>query len=130
MRFIHPRSAAAQTSRADWLIGAALVVIFILVALVSTLEKAFGVGMTVGILAAVVQAKWSSRRDPRMWVLIGAVGAVQLTGIFLIRIPRFTTGLIFAPFAIVEVLALSRLLNWMERRVPRTTADVDVTPAS
>ena len=130
MRFVHPRSAAAQTSRTDWLINAALLVAFILVAFVSTLENAFGVTLSLGVFASVVQEKWSSRRDPRMWVLIGAAGAVQIAAIFLVRIPRFTTGLVFAPFAIAEGVALWRLLSWIERRFPRTPRNADATPTS
>ena len=130
MRFIHPRSAAAQTSRTDWLILAVIVIVQIAMSFFTTLENAFGVALSLYVFAVVVQTKWSSRRDPRMWVLIGAVGAVQIAAIFLIRIPRFTTGLIFAPFAIAEGVALWRLLNWMERRFPRTPRNADATPTS
>lgn len=107
-------------SRADWTILAPLTLVFILVALVSTLENALAVSVSLSVLGIVVQTKWDSRRDPRMWALIGIVGAVQLFTIFLVHIPKLSVGLICLPFALLEGYALFGLLNWMERRFPRT----------
>lgn len=120
MRLINPQSTVARLSRTDWLVIGALLIIFVAVALVSTLEKAFAVSMSLGVFAAVVQQKWDSRRDPRMWALLGAVAAGQLSAICLIHIPRFSTGLIFVPVGLAEGFALWGLLNWIERRFPRT----------
>jgi len=117
---INPRSHVARMSRSDWLLTAGVLVVFILVALVSTLENALGVSVSFGVLGTVIQIKWNSRRDPRMWALIGIVGAIQLLAIFLVHIPRLSVGLVCLPFALVEGYALFGLLNWMERRFPRT----------
>lgn len=107
-------------SRSDWVILAPLTVVFILVSLASTPETGLGVALSLAVFAIIVQTKWSSRRDPRMWALIGIVGVVQLAAIFLVHIPRLSMGLVVLPFAVVEGLALLGLLNWMERRFPRT----------
>ncbi len=89
MRFINPESTVARLSRTDWLIYGALLVVFIAVALVSTIEKAFAISMSLLVFAVVIQVKWTSRRDPRMWALLGAVAAVQLSAICVIHIPVF-----------------------------------------
>ncbi|MGI8548232.1 MAG: hypothetical protein ACR2M1_13030 [Gemmatimonadaceae bacterium] len=120
MRLINPESTVARTNRSFWGIQSAIVVVFILVSLVSTPENGLGVAVTLGVLAVILQTKWGSRRDPRLWALIGIVGVVQLAAIFLIHIPRLSMGLVVLPFAAVEGLALWGLLNWMERRFPRT----------
>jgi FtsH-binding integral membrane protein len=85
-------------SRADGIIIAPLTLVFVLVALVSTLENALGVSVSLSVLGIVVQTKWNSRSDPRMWALIGIVGAIQISAIFLIHIPRLSVGLICLPF--------------------------------
>lgn len=120
MRLVNPESTLARLSRTDWLIYAALLAVFILVSLVSTPENGLGVALSLAVFAIIVQAKWSSRRDPRLWALIGIVGVVQLAAIFLVHIPRLSMGLVVLPFAVVEGLALLGLLNWMERHFPRT----------
>lgn len=119
MRLINPRSPIGRLTRTDWLSMAALGVVFVLVALVSTPENALAVMLTLGVLAIVVQAKWSSRRDPRLWAVIGTVGAVQFPAAFLVHIPRLSAGAVSVPFVLVEGFALWGLLNWMERRFPR-----------
>jgi hypothetical protein len=106
-------------SRWDWLITACVLVVFILVTIVSTPENGLGVSVSFGVLATVVQTKWNSRRDPRMWALIGIVGAIQIPAIFLVHIPQLSVGLICLPFALVEGFAILGLLTWMERRFPR-----------
>lgn len=120
MRLINPQSSFARLSRSERLVGVGWLIVFILVALVSTLENALAVSVSLGVLAAVVQTKWDRRRDPRMWVLIGIIAAVQLPAIFLVHIPRLSAGLVCLPFAFIEGFALLGLLNWIERRFPRS----------
>lgn len=111
-------SALAHRNRADWIVALALPVIFILLTLVTTGENALAVTATVGALAAVVQQKWSSRKDPRMWVLVAVVAAIQIPAVFFIHIPRLSAGLVFLPFVLIEAFALWAVLNWIERRSP------------
>jgi hypothetical protein len=121
MRLINPQSPIGRLRRSDWLVLAALIAVQIIVSMVSTLEKGLAVVVSLGVFAAVVKTKWSTnRRDPRMWALIGVVASVQLPVLFLVHIPRLSTGLVLAPFAVVEGVGLVALLNSIERRFPRS----------
>lgn len=119
MRLINSRSTLAQLTRTDWLIMGAGAVVFILVAFVRTLENALAVSMTFYVLATVIQSKWMSRDDPRLWALVGTVAAVQIPVAFMIYIPpRLAKAVCIGP-GILEGVALWALANWAERRFPR-----------
>jgi hypothetical protein len=53
-------------------------------------------------------------------MLVAVVAVVQLSAIFLVHIPRVSTGLVAIPLMLIEGLALSGLFNWIERRFPRS----------
>lgn len=130
MPLINPKSTAAQLSRTDWQVLAGLIAIQTVLSFVVTLENAFAVAISLGVLVFVCQVKWGSRRDPRMWVVIGIVAAVQVSASLLVHIPRFTTGLVFLPVMVLEAIALVALLNWIERRFPLPSVPSLDSPSS
>lgn len=119
-RFIDPDdSIIARLDSADWVILLIGAVIFVVVAFISTGENALAVSATWGVLASVVAQQWRSGKDPRLWV-VAVVAVIQMPVAFVVHIPRLRTGMICMPFVVIEGLALWGLLNWIDRRFPRS----------
>lgn len=108
----------AKDRRPDLILGACTAAVFIGVAMVSSLEKALAFSVAFGVFSAVIQAKWKSRHDWRLWAIVGIFGIAHVAILSLIHIaePRF--GLASLPFAIVDGFAMLGLINWIERRFP------------
>lgn len=119
-RLIHPNeSTVAHLDSADWVILLVGIVIFVAIALISTDENALAVAVTWGVLAEVVVQRWRIGKDPCIWVL-AVVAVIQLPVVFLIHIPRLSTGLVCIPFMLIEAFALWSLLKWTDRHFPRS----------
>jgi Mn2+/Fe2+ NRAMP family transporter len=74
-------AATASNPPPNWVVGCLVALLFILVTLVSSLEKAFACALAFGVFAAVVQTKWESRRDWRVITILVVFGAAHLIAI-------------------------------------------------
>jgi len=108
----------SRLNRGDWVIILSVAAVFIAVANVWTLEAGFAVGITAGVFVAVIQAKWDSRRDWRVWLILSVLAAVHVAVIVAFRLPEIKVGLAVTPFAIAEGLVILALINWMEKHFP------------
>lgn len=104
--------------RSDLIFGALTAIVFGVVALISSLDKALVFAVMFGVFSAIIQAKWDSRSDKRLWIIIAILAIVHIVVISLIRIPELRFGLVSLPFALVDGFAIWGLLNWIERRFP------------
>jgi len=104
----------------DCIVLACLGVIFLIVSAITDSEKALAFSVSLGVFSAVVQSRWESRSDPRMWVLVAVVALVQSAIIFLVKIPRVPAGLICLPFALIETYALWGLIGWLQKHPRRS----------
>jgi hypothetical protein len=108
------------TRRTDLYLAAAVAVVFIAVALVAPLEKALAAGVTCGVFVALIQMKWESRHDRRLWAVLGFFALIHILAISLITFPEPRYGLVSVPFALVDGFALWGILSWIEKRFPRS----------
>jgi choline-glycine betaine transporter len=93
-------------------------VVFLAVAMVSYIEKAFAFALCFSVFMAIAQTKRDSWRDGRFWTLLLGIAALHFIAIALIRVPEIKFGLMGLPFALVDGFAIYGLLNWIERHFP------------
>jgi hypothetical protein len=103
----------------NWIVGICVLLVFILVAIASSLEKAFAFSMTFGVFAAIIQTKWESRTDWRFWSILSIFAGAHLLAIYLVHFPRPQLALTFVPVAMIDGFAMWGLINWIERRFPK-----------
>lgn len=102
----------------NWIVGLLVFLAFVLVAVVSGLEKAFASAMTFGVFAAIIQTKWESRRDWRFITILLVFASAHLIAICLISFPRPEMALAFVPIAMIDGFVIWGIINWVERRYP------------
>jgi hypothetical protein len=89
----------------DLLVAIATVLpVFVIVAYVSTLEKALLAGTVVGAMWVAVSERWQSRDQATFWPLIAAFGIINAIAIWAIPISgEFQAGLVVSyPLAMAE----------------------------
>lgn len=103
---------------ANWIVGLTVLAVFIVISILSSLEEAFASAMTFGVFAAVIQTKWSSRNDWRLWSVISVFLIAHVLALCLIHFPRPEIALAFVPVAMIDGFVMWGLINWIERRFP------------
>jgi hypothetical protein len=111
-------SSMAPTRRSDLALIVATAAVFLAVAMVSYIEKAFAFALCFSVFMAIAQTKRDSWKDARFWTLFLGIAALHFVAIALVRIPEIKFGLLGLPFALVDGFAIYGLLNWIERRFP------------
>jgi hypothetical protein len=104
--------------RSDLILGAATLAVFIVVAMLGSLEKALACSIVFGVFLSIIQTKWESQVDRRFWFIIIGLALVHVAALWLIHIPELQFGLVSLPFALVDAFAMWGLINWVERRFP------------
>lgn len=121
-----PSNRVAPTRRSDLVLIAATAAVFLAVALISYIEKAFAFALCFSVFLAIAQTKRDSWKDARFWIIFLVIAAVHFAVIAAVRIPDIKFGLLGLPFALVDGFAIYGLLNWIERRFPAVRhADAD-----
>lgn len=121
---MNPSKTNATSRRSDVILGAATLLVFVAVMLISNLEKALVFAVMFGVFSALAQSKWESRKNRLVWVILAVLAVIHIVVLSLVRIPELRFGLISLPFALVDGFAIYGLLNWIERRFP-VVRDVD-----
>lgn len=120
-RFIDPEnSLVAHLSGADWLILLAEIVILVAVTLFSTADNAVAVAFLIACFAQVALQRWNHRKDARAPMLVAIVAAVQIPAIFLVHFGQVPFSIVSLVITAPECAVLWVLLNWIERRFPRS----------
>ena len=113
----------ATQSWANWILVGIGVIIFALVASISTLEKGLAAMLSFGVFATIIQTKSETRKqslgDWRFWLIIAIFAFVHIVAITVIKFPELKAGLISLPFALVDGFAMWFLIDWIERHVFR-----------
>jgi len=67
-----PSQSETQTDEPppNWIVGFLVLGVFICIALISSLEKAYASTVLFGIFCAIVQTKWKSRHHIRFWAIL------------------------------------------------------------
>lgn len=110
-------------SRENWIAVGIGVVIFILVASVSNLEKGLAAMLSFGVFVTIIQTKAETRKeslsDWRFWLVIFVFAVIHVIAITLIEFPELKAGLISFLFALADGFAMWFLIKWIERHVFR-----------
>lgn len=104
--------------RSDLIVIASMAVIFILVALISNLEKALAFSALFGVFSTVIQTKVKGQRDRRFWIAISVLAVAHVIFLSLIYIPPLRFGLMALPVALVDGFAIWGIISWIDRRFP------------
>jgi hypothetical protein len=90
--------------------------VFVIVAYVSTLEKALLAGTVVGAMWVAASERWQSRDKAGFWPLIVVFGIINVIGIWAIPITgEFRAGLVVSyPLAMAEGVLLYWLLGRLD----------------
>ncbi len=104
--------------RSDIVLVASTASVFLLVVLVSALEKALVFSVAFAVFLSIVQTKRQSWSDRRFWVILSILALIHVVVIWVAHIPELRFGLISLPFALVDGFAMWGLINWIERRFP------------
>jgi nicotinamide riboside transporter PnuC len=108
------------TRRSNLVLVASTALVFLIVSLVSSLEKALIFSTVFAVFLSIVQTKRDSRRDRRFWIMIAILAIIHLAILSLVQIPTLQFGLMVLPFALVDGFAMWGLINWIDRRFPRS----------
>jgi choline-glycine betaine transporter len=108
----------SPSRRSDVALVVSTAIVFLAVAMVSYIEKAFAFALCFSVFMAIAQTKRDSWKDRRFWALLLGIAALHFIAIALIRVPEIKFGLMGLPFALVDGFAIYGLLNWIERQFP------------
>jgi hypothetical protein len=105
--------------RGDWLVGLSALAVFIAVDFVANLDKALVAGTICGVFVTIILAKWNSRPDWRVWLILAVFAVIHVVVIVTVRFPHFQAGMVAMPIALVDGFVVWGLINWMEKHFPR-----------
>jgi hypothetical protein len=104
------------TRRSDLILATVCLVVFGVVALVSTLERALVFAVASSVFVAIIQTQPTAGRDARFWRLLGALALVHLLVLSFVPLSEFKFGMVVFPFALVDGFAMWGLVKWSEKR--------------
>jgi hypothetical protein len=107
--------------RSDMILAVPTLVVFSIIAVVSTLERALAFALAVAVFISIIQTKKESWRDRRFWIVLTVFALAHLVILSLIRIPELRYGMMAMPFALADGFAMWGIINWLERRSPATS---------
>jgi hypothetical protein len=100
----------------DLLVFMALIPVFIVVAKVSSLEKAFISIVTSYLFYVLLSEKWEMRKRLWFWAMIVIFAGAHLLVIYFVRFDyRISPALVCLPIAIADFFVMYYLVNKLER---------------
>jgi hypothetical protein len=84
--------------------------------------KSFAVAVVIAVFYVIISRSWDKRGDLRFWLIIGLFATAHIAALFLITFPHLKSGLVVLPVALVDGLAMWGIMNWIEKRFPRSSS--------
>ena len=94
-------------------------VTFVVTSVLFGLERGLAFSVLFGVFTAVLQSKWESRREIRVWGVLLIFLIAHVVGILMINIKSVGAGAVVVPIAMIDGFAIYGFINWLERRYKR-----------